>query len=98
MPIPIIGAIASRIGLGAVSGGAFVAGSSLLKSGQKAIRNILGNTTAKNAGFAIGGFSTSELFDTLGIENKQIQQLTLVALVIGVVVAIGQIFNIDVNI
>lgn len=97
MPIPILGAIASRIGLGAISGGAFVAGSRLLKSGQKAIQNILGNTTGRNAAFAIGGFSTAELFDSLGIENKQLQQLTLVGLGIGILVAIGQIFNIEIN-
>lgn len=101
MAIPVIGAVASRIGLGVASGGAFAAGSKLLKNGipniQKGIRNILGNSTGRNAAFAIGGFSSAELFDALGIQNKQFQQLTLVALGIGLLVAIGQVFNIDLN-
>lgn len=94
MVIPALGPILSKVGTGLLSGGAFAAGARAIKNfGSK----ILGNSTGRNAGFAIGGFSTSELFDALGVKNKQFQQLTLIGLGIGLLIAIGQIFNIDLN-
>lgn len=94
MAIPALTPILSKIGTGLLSGGAFAAGANAIKNfGSK----ILGNSTGKNAAFAIGGFSSAELFDALGVQNRQFQQLTLIGLGIGLLIAVGQIFNIDLN-
>lgn len=101
MVLPALVSYGSRLAGPLVSGGLFAAGSkwakNLIPNAKNAISKFLGNSTGRNAAFAIGGFSSAELFDALGIQNKQFQNLTLVALVIGVVVAIAQIFNVDLN-
>lgn len=47
-------------------------------------------------GGGIGGFGLSEIFDRLGIEDSRLQKLSIVAVVIGAVIAFGQVvqFNI----
>lgn len=101
MVLPALASYGSRLVGPLLSGGLFAAGTksakNLIPKAKNAISKFLGNSTGKNAAFAIGGFSTAELFDALGIQNKQFQNLTLVALVIGIVITIGQIFNVDLN-
>jgi len=48
-------------------------------------------------GGGIGGFGLSEIFDRLGIEDSRLQKLSIVAVVIGAVIAIGQLVNINVG-
>lgn len=90
MVLPAIASIGSRLAGPLLSGGLFAGAS-------RAVSRFLGNSTGRNAAFAIGGFSSAELFDALGVQNQQFQQLTLIAVGLGIVIAIGQIFNVDLN-
>lgn len=91
MPIPLIGAIGSRIAGGLASGGAFAAAT-------RGVKNFLGNSTTRNAGFAIGGYSTGELADRLGVNTETLDRSLIVVAILGALIAIGQLFNIDLGI
>jgi len=99
--IPALGALGKSLGLG----GAFAAGSRALPRATNQLRNAgsrvsgwLGRNTGRagaGAGGAVGGFGLAGIMDRLGIEDDRLRTATALALVLAVVVAIGQLVDIQ---
>jgi len=104
MALPAIGAFAGRVvawtGLSAGLSRAWPAIRSRLSGVIPAIRNALPKNVATALGIgggAVGGFGVSEIFDRLGIENSQLQTLSIVAVIGVVLIGVGQILDIEVS-
>jgi len=90
--IPALGALGKSLGLG----GAFAAGSRALPR----VSGWLGRNTGRagaGAGGAVGGFGLASVMDRLGIEDDRLRTATALAIVLSVVVAVGQLVDIQIG-
>jgi L-aminopeptidase/D-esterase-like protein len=71
-----------------------------LNNAKNWVNNNLGRAgfgAGGTAGGLLGGFGLSSIFDTLGIQDGRLRLLTSAAVVIGVIYAIGQLFDVQVG-
>jgi hypothetical protein len=99
MVLPALGSVAKIV----TSAGIWTAASRAFRGAIPKARSAF-NSLSKNARTVLGigaggtaGFGVSEIFDRLGIENQQIQKLSILAVIGLVVFGIGQVFNVNVN-
>jgi len=96
---PIVGRIVAWTGGTAALSRLWPAVRSRLSGLPARIRNILPQNLATALGIGaggVGGFGISEIFDRLGIENNQLQTLSIVAVIGIVLIGIGQIVDVEV--
>ena len=94
--IPALGALGKSLGLG----GAFAAGSRAVSRYGSRVSGWLGRNTGRagaGAGGAVGGFGLAGIMDRLGIEDDRLRTATALALVLGVIVAVGQLVDIQIG-
>lgn len=99
MVLPAIGSIAKIV----TSAGIWTAASRAFRGAIPKLRGAF-NSLSQNARAVLGigaggtaGLGVSELFDRLGIEDSQLQTLSVIAVIGLIVFGVGQIFNVNVN-
>jgi len=99
MALPALGAVARIV----TSAGIWTAATRAFRGAIPRLRGAF-NSLSQNARALLGlgsggtaGFGVSELFDRLGIENQQIQTLSVVAVIALIVFGVGQVLDINYN-
>lgn len=101
MALPaLIAPIAKTIGSAGIFTAASRGFSRLIPKAKSAFQSL-----SQNARSALGlgaggtvGFGIGEIFDTLGIKSKELQTISIIGVIIAAVVALGQLFNFDIEV
>ena len=86
------------VGKTIASAGIFEGARRSLPRAASRVSGWLGRNTGRagaGAGGAVGGFGVASIMDQLGIEDDRLRTATALALVLGVVVAVGQLVDIQ---
>lgn len=99
MVLPALGAVARIV----TSAGIWTAASRAFRGAIPKARSAF-NSLSQNARAVLGlgaggtaGFGVSELFDRLGIEDSQLQTLSVIAVIGLIVFGVGQVLDINYN-
>ena len=95
--VPALGGLAKSLGLG----GAFAGGSQLVRQNFGRVSGWLGRNTGRTGAGVIGGgagVGIASIMQRLGIEDTRLQNLTIIGVFVGGVVAVGQLINFDIEV